>query len=54
MTTKTDALRAAKIVVMEPSADLKSGLSKIGETIAGEWVASAGADGKAMLEAYKK
>lgn len=54
MKIKTDALRAAKIIVMDPSADLKSGLSKIGETIAAEWVATAGADGKAMLDAYKK
>ena len=54
MTIKTNALRAAKITVLAPSAALKSGLGKIGETIATEWAASAGADGKAMLDAYKK
>jgi TRAP-type C4-dicarboxylate transport system substrate-binding protein len=54
MTIKTNALRAAKIIVLPPSDALKAGLSKIGETIAAEWAASAGADGKAMLDAYKK
>jgi TRAP-type C4-dicarboxylate transport system substrate-binding protein len=54
MTIKTNALKAAKIIVMPPSDVLKSGLAKIGATIAAEWVASAGADGKAMIEAYRK
>jgi hypothetical protein len=39
---------------MEPSPELKAGFAKIGETIAAEWVAAAGADGKAMLDAYRK
>jgi TRAP-type C4-dicarboxylate transport system substrate-binding protein len=54
MTIKTDALRAAKIIVQPPSAQLKAGFAKIGETIAAEWAASAGSDGKAMLDAYRK
>jgi TRAP-type C4-dicarboxylate transport system substrate-binding protein len=54
MTIKTDALKAAGIKVLPPSEALKSGLTKIGETIAAEWAASAGADGKAMIEAYRK
>jgi TRAP-type C4-dicarboxylate transport system substrate-binding protein len=54
MTIKTKALRDAKIIVLPPSAALKAGLAKIGETITAEWVASAGADGKAMIEAYRK
>jgi TRAP-type C4-dicarboxylate transport system substrate-binding protein len=54
MTVKTNALKAAKIIVMEPSPELKAGFAKIGETIAAEWVAAAGADGKAMLDAYRK
>lgn len=54
MTIKTNALRAAKIIVLPPSPELKAGFTKIGETIAAEWAASAGADGKAMIEAYKK
>jgi TRAP-type C4-dicarboxylate transport system substrate-binding protein len=54
MTIKTNALRAAKINVLPPSDELKAGLTKIGETIAAEWSKSAGADGTAMLDAYKK
>lgn len=54
MTIKTNALKDAKIIVMPPSPELKAGLTRIGETIATEWAASAGADGKAMLDAYKK
>jgi TRAP-type C4-dicarboxylate transport system substrate-binding protein len=54
MTIKTSALRAAKIIVLPPSDALKSGLAKVGETIAVEWAAAAGADGKAMIDAYKK
>jgi hypothetical protein len=40
--------------VLPPSDALKAGLTKIGETIATEWSKSAGADGTAMLDAYKK
>jgi hypothetical protein len=47
-------LRAAKIIVLPPSDTLKSGFSKIGETIAAEWATAAGVDGKAMIDAYKK
>jgi TRAP-type C4-dicarboxylate transport system substrate-binding protein len=54
MTIKTNALRAAKIIVMPPSPALKAGLTKIGETIATEWAAAAGEDGKAMLAAFRK
>jgi hypothetical protein len=54
MTVKTTALKAAGIKVMPPTADLKAGLSKIGATIASEWEKSAGADGAAMLAAFKK
>lgn len=54
MTIKTAALKAAKIIVLPPGDALRSGFAKIGETITGEWAASAGAEGKAILEAYKK
>jgi TRAP-type C4-dicarboxylate transport system substrate-binding protein len=54
MTTKTNALKAAGIKVLPPSPELKSGLAKIGETIASEWEKQAGADGAAMLAAYRK
>jgi len=54
MTVKTAALKAAGIIVLPPSAELKDGLAKIGQTIAAEWEKSAGADGAAMLAAYRK
>jgi TRAP-type transport system periplasmic protein len=40
--------------VLAPSAELKAGFAKIGETLAAEWQKRAGADGEAILAAYKK
>ena len=54
MTIKTQALKDAGIKVVSPTSELKAGLSKIGDTIASEWEKSAGADGAAMLAAYRK
>jgi TRAP-type C4-dicarboxylate transport system substrate-binding protein len=54
MTIKTAALKAAGIIVLPPTAALKAGLAKVGNTIAAEWEKSAGADGAAMLAAYRK
>ena len=54
MTIKTNALKAAGIKVVPPSPQLKAGLAKIGATITAEWEKSAGADGAAMLAAYRK
>jgi TRAP-type C4-dicarboxylate transport system substrate-binding protein len=54
MTIKTQALKDAGIKVLPPSPELKAGLAKIGDTIAAEWEKSAGADGAAMLAAFRK
>jgi len=54
MTIKTNALKAAGIKVVAPSPELKAGLAKVGATITAEWEKSAGADGAAMLAAYRK
>jgi len=54
MTVKNAALKAAGIKVIPPSPALKAGLAKIGTTITAEWEKSAGADGAAMLAAYRK
>ena len=51
---KTAALKAAGIIVLPPSPALKAGLAKVGATITAEWEKSAGADGAAMLAAYRK
>jgi TRAP-type C4-dicarboxylate transport system substrate-binding protein len=54
MTIKTKALKDAGIKVITPSAELKAGLTKVGATITAEWEKSAGADGAAMLAAFRK
>jgi TRAP-type C4-dicarboxylate transport system substrate-binding protein len=41
------------VSVSEPSAELKSALARIGDQMAAEWQKSAGADGQAILKAYK-
>ena len=41
------------VSVSEPSPELKTALAKIGEQMAGEWEKSAGADGQAILKAYR-
>ena len=39
--------------VNEPTAEMKASLAKIGEQMAAEWEKTAGADGQAILKAYK-
>jgi TRAP-type C4-dicarboxylate transport system substrate-binding protein len=41
------------ISVQEPSPELKAALTRIGEQMAAEWEKTAGADGQAILKAYK-
>jgi TRAP-type C4-dicarboxylate transport system substrate-binding protein len=40
--------------VAQPSAQLKADFQKIGATMTDEWLKTAGADGKAIIDAYKK
>jgi hypothetical protein len=40
--------------VQPPSAKLKEGLSKIGQTLTADWLKKAGATGKEVIDAYKK
>jgi len=42
------------VTVAPPSDSVKAALQKIGETMTEEWLASAGADGKAIIDAYRK
>ena len=48
-----DALAKNGVTVVDASPQLRSALSKIGEQMAAEWQKSAGADGQAILKAYK-
>jgi TRAP-type C4-dicarboxylate transport system substrate-binding protein len=54
MKIKTEALKAAGIIVLPPTAELKAGFAKVGDTIASEWEKSAGPDGAALLATYRK
>jgi hypothetical protein len=42
------------MTVAPPSAQLKADLTKIGDTMLKEWLDKAGAEGKAMVDAYRK
>ena len=48
-----EALAKNGVAVAEASAQLKSQLAKIGEQMASEWEKAAGADGQAILKAYR-
>ncbi|MSP97942.1 MAG: C4-dicarboxylate ABC transporter substrate-binding protein [Betaproteobacteria bacterium] len=42
------------MTVAQPSPQLKADLKKIGDTMTAEWMTSAGADGKAIVDPYRK
>ena len=50
----TDQLTAKGLKVLPPGDALKAGLLKIGEQLTADWLKKAGADGQAIVEAYKK
>lgn len=47
-------LKANGMTIAEPSESVKKALAAIGETMTNDWLASAGADGKAIIDAYRK
>jgi TRAP-type C4-dicarboxylate transport system substrate-binding protein len=49
-----EQLAANGMKVLPPSQALKTGLHEIGERLTGEWLAKAGADGRAVIDIYKK
>jgi len=49
-----DQLKANKMQVLPPPPALKSGLEKIGQQLTADWSKKAGADGEAVIAAYKK
>jgi TRAP-type C4-dicarboxylate transport system substrate-binding protein len=49
-----DQLRAKGMKVQPPGPQLRDGLKKIGEQLTADWLKRAGAEGKAVLDAYKK
>ena len=40
--------------IVQPSAQLKADMKKVGETMLAEWLAKAGDEGKALVDAFKK
>ncbi|CDZ48975.1 TRAP dicarboxylate transporter-DctP subunit [Neorhizobium galegae bv. orientalis] len=49
-----ETLKKNGMKVLEPSADLKKGLADVGSKLTEDWSKKAGADGAAILDAYKK
>ena len=53
-TRSIETLKKGGMQVLAPSDQLKADLVKVGEVVTKEWVDKAGADGKALLDAYNK
>jgi TRAP-type C4-dicarboxylate transport system substrate-binding protein len=49
-----EQLKAKGMTVEPPSPALKAGFQKIGEQLTADWLKKAGADGQALVDAYKK
>jgi len=49
-----DQLKAHGMKVLPPSAALQAGLKKVGEQLTVDWLKKAGAEGEAVIAAYKK
>ncbi len=49
-----DQLKAKGMKVQAPSAELAAGFKKAGDTLTADWLKKAGADGQAIVDAYKK
>ena len=50
----TEQLAKNGMNVVQPSAQLKADFRKVGETMTAEWLKTAGAEGQAIVDAYKK
>ncbi len=51
---KLEVLKKNGMVIVTPSAELMNGLKEIGKKMTADWAKKAGADGKAILDAYRK
>jgi TRAP-type C4-dicarboxylate transport system substrate-binding protein len=49
-----DQLKAKGMNILQPSAQLSGELKKIGDVMLNDWLAKTGADGKAIVDAYRK
>ena len=53
-TESLEKLKAGGMQILPPSAALKSDMKKVGDTMLTEWLAKAGDEGKALVDAFKK
>ena len=53
-TESLEKLKAGGMQIMQPSAQLKADMKKVGETMLAEWLAKAGDEGKALIDAFRK
>src|SRR5690606_9868115 len=49
-----DQLKAKGMTIEKPGPQLAEGLKKIGETLLEDWLKKAGAEGKEVVDAYRK
>jgi TRAP-type C4-dicarboxylate transport system substrate-binding protein len=49
-----DQLKARGMKVMAPSDKLKADMKKVGDTLTADWLKKAGAEGEAVVAAYRK
>lgn len=47
-------LKSNGMTITQPADSLRKELMAIGEKMTAEWLAAAGADGKAIIDAYRK
>jgi TRAP-type transport system periplasmic protein len=53
-TAYMETMKTNGMQVVEPSAELKSGLAEVGTKLTEDWSGKAGAEGEAILDAYRK
>ena len=53
-TSSLDQLKAGGMQIVPPSAQLASDMKKVGDTMLKEWLDKAGAEGKALIDAYQR
>ena len=53
-TDSLDKLKANGMNIMVPPAQLKADMKKVGDVMLTEWLDKAGAEGKALVDAFKK
>ena len=49
-----EKLKGAGMNILPPSAQLKTDMAKVGDTLLKEWLEKAGPEGKALIDAYRK